>query len=84
MRNISDLQKLFPRGPIGVDLGVYLKEWLHMVITLSVMPPFTYPSLSLASHGAIMVIYSLLLFVCPSNDNVTRVSCLVGFRDRDL
>jgi hypothetical protein len=42
-----------------------------MVITLSVMPMFTYPSLSLASQGAIIVLYSLQLFVCRTTDNTT-------------
>jgi hypothetical protein len=55
-----------------------------MVITLSVMPSFTYPSLSLASHGAITTLYRLQLFVCPMNDSVTRVPCLAGFGDGDL
>jgi hypothetical protein len=34
-----------------------------MIITLSVMPPFTYPSLSLASHRAITVLWHLQLLV---------------------
>jgi hypothetical protein len=55
-----------------------------MVITLAVMHPFTYPSLSPASHGAITVLYSLQLFVCPMNDNKTCVPCLTGIRDGDL
>jgi hypothetical protein len=55
-----------------------------MVITLSVIPPFTYPSLSLASHGAITVLYSLQLFMCPMNDDATRAPCLTGVGDRDL
>jgi hypothetical protein len=44
-----------------------------MIIILSVMPPYTYPSLSLASYRAITILYNLQLFVCPMNDNTTRI-----------
>jgi hypothetical protein len=44
-----------------------------MVITMSVLPPFTYPSLSLCSHKVIIVLYDLQIFPCPTNGNMTRV-----------
>jgi hypothetical protein len=44
-----------------------------MIITMSVMPPFTYPSLSLCSHGVITVLYDLQIFPCPTNGDMTRV-----------
>jgi hypothetical protein len=46
-----------------------------MVITMSVMPLFTYPNLSLYSHRVITVLYNLQIFLCPMNENVTRVHC---------
>jgi hypothetical protein len=46
-----------------------------MVITMSVLPPFTYPSLSLQSHGVIIVLCDLQIFLCPTNGYVTRVPC---------
>jgi hypothetical protein len=52
-----------------------------MIITLSIMPSFTYPSPSLTNHRAITVLYHLQLFVCPVNDSVTCVPCLTGFGD---
>jgi hypothetical protein len=55
-----------------------------MVITLSIIPSFTYSSLSLASHKAIRVLYRLQLFVCPVNDNASYVPYLTGFGDGDL
>jgi hypothetical protein len=55
-----------------------------MIITLSVMPPNTYLSLSLAGHGAITILYNIQLFVCPANDNATCVPCFTGFGDGDL
>jgi hypothetical protein len=48
-----------------------------MVITMSALPPFTYPSLSLCSHGVIIVIYDLQIFSCLTNGNVTCVPCAV-------
>jgi hypothetical protein len=45
-----------PRCPINEHLGAYLLGWLHLVITISVMPPFTYPNLSLYGHGVITVL----------------------------
>jgi hypothetical protein len=48
-----------------------------MVITMSVPPPFTYPSLSLRSHGVISVLCDLQIFLCPTNGNVTCVPCAV-------
>jgi hypothetical protein len=48
------------------------------------MPSFIYPSLSLASHEVIMVLYSLQLFVCPVNDNMTYVPCLASNGVGDL
>jgi hypothetical protein len=44
-----------------------------MVITMSVMPPFTYPNLSLYSHKVITIICDLQIFPCPTNEDVTRV-----------
>jgi hypothetical protein len=46
-----------------------------MVIKMSVMPPFTYPSLSLCGHRVITVLCDLQIFLCPTNGNVTHVSC---------
>jgi hypothetical protein len=46
-----------------------------MVITMSIMPPFTYPNLSLRSHGVITVLYDLQMFLCPTNEKVARVHC---------
>jgi hypothetical protein len=46
-----------------------------MIITISVMPRFTYPNLSLCSHGIIRVLCDLQIFLCPSNGDVTRVHC---------
>jgi hypothetical protein len=48
-----------------------------MVITISVMPPFTYPSLLPCSHKVITVLCDLQIFSCPTNGNVTRVHCTV-------
>jgi hypothetical protein len=45
---------------------------------------YTYPSLSLARHGVITVLYSLHLFVCPMNDNATRVPYFMTFEHGDL
>jgi hypothetical protein len=44
-----------------------------MVIKMSVMPSFTYPNLSLYSHGVITVLYDLQIFLCPMNEDVTCV-----------
>jgi hypothetical protein len=44
-----------------------------MVITMSVMPPFTYPNLSLYSHKVITIVCDLQIFPCPTNEDVTRV-----------
>jgi hypothetical protein len=46
-----------------------------MVITMSVLPPFTYLNLSLRTHEVIIVLYDLQIFPCPTNGNVTRVPC---------
>jgi hypothetical protein len=46
-----------------------------MVIIISVLPPFTYPSLSLHGHGVIIVLCDLQIFSYPINGNVTRVPC---------
>jgi hypothetical protein len=46
-----------------------------MVITMSVLPPFTYPNLSLRSHGVITVLCDLQIFLFPANENVTCVPC---------
>jgi hypothetical protein len=51
-----------------------------MVITISVLPPFTYPSLSLCSHGVITVLCDLQIFFCPTIGNVTRVPCAVTLK----
>jgi hypothetical protein len=44
-----------------------------MVITMSVLSPFTYPSLSLRRHGFITVLCDSQIFMCPTNGNVTHV-----------
>jgi hypothetical protein len=44
-----------------------------MVITMFVLPLFTYPSLSLHSHEIITVLYDLQIFPYPTNGNVTHV-----------
>jgi hypothetical protein len=46
-----------------------------MVITLSIMPPFTYHNLSLHSHGVITALCDLQIFMCPINEDATRVHC---------
>jgi hypothetical protein len=46
-----------------------------MVITISVMPPFTYPNLSLCSHEAIRVLCDLQMFPCPTNEEATCIHC---------
>jgi hypothetical protein len=51
-----------------------------MVITISVLPPFTYPSLSLCSHGVITVLCDLQIFLCPTIGNVTCVPCAVTLK----
>jgi hypothetical protein len=48
-----------------------------MVIIMFVVPLFTYPSLSLCSHGVIIVLCDLQIFPCPTNGDVTRVHCAV-------
>jgi hypothetical protein len=45
----------------------------HVVITMSVMPPFTYPNISLCSHGVITVLCDLEIFLCPTNRDAMRV-----------
>jgi hypothetical protein len=40
---------------------------------MSVLPPFTNPSLSLRSHMVITVIYDLQIFSYPTNEDATRV-----------
>jgi hypothetical protein len=44
-----------------------------MIITMYVMPSFTYPSLSLCSHGVIIVLCDLQILLFPINRDVTRV-----------
>jgi hypothetical protein len=44
-----------------------------MVITMSIMPLFTYSNLSLHSHGVITVHRDLQIFLCPTNEGATRV-----------
>jgi hypothetical protein len=51
-----------------------------MVITMSVLPPFTYLSLSLCSHGVITVLCDLQIFLCPANGYVIRVPCAVTLK----
>jgi hypothetical protein len=48
-----------------------------MVITISILPPFTYPSLSLCSHGVITVLCDLQIFSYLTNGDVTCVPCAV-------
>jgi hypothetical protein len=51
-----------------------------MIITISVPSLFTYPSLSLCSHGVITVLCDLQIFPCPANGNATRVPCAVTLK----
>jgi hypothetical protein len=44
-----------------------------MVIAMSVLPPFTYPNLSLCNHGVIIVLCNLQIFSCPTIGNVARI-----------
>jgi hypothetical protein len=46
-----------------------------MVITKYVMPPFTYPNVSLYSRRVIIVLCDLQIFLCPMNDGATHVPC---------
>jgi hypothetical protein len=48
-----------------------------MVITISVIPLFTYPNLPLYSHMVITVLCDLQVFPCPMNEGATRVDCTV-------
>jgi hypothetical protein len=51
-----------------------------MVITISILPPFTYPSLSLCSHAVIIVLCDLQIFPCPTNGNMTCVPYAVALK----
>jgi hypothetical protein len=42
---------------------------------MSVLPLFTYPNLSLCSHGVITILHDLQIFLCPMNEEVTCVHC---------
>jgi hypothetical protein len=44
-----------------------------MFITMSVMPPFTYPSQWSYGHDVIIVLWVLQIFLCHINQDVTRV-----------
>jgi hypothetical protein len=44
-----------------------------MIITMSVILLFTYPNLSLDSHGVITFIWDLQIFLCPMNKDVPHV-----------
>jgi hypothetical protein len=46
-----------------------------VVITMSIMPPFTYPNLSPYSHRVITVIWDLQIFPCPMSEDATCPSC---------
>jgi hypothetical protein len=48
------------------------------------MPPFTYPRLLLASHGAITVLQNLQLFLRRANDGATCAHCFMGSSDGGL
>jgi hypothetical protein len=48
-----------------------------MVITMSVLPPFTYPRLSLCNHEVITIFCNLQKFLCPTNGHTTCVHCAV-------
>jgi hypothetical protein len=54
-----------------------------MVITKYVMPPFTYPNVSLYSHRVIIVLCDLQIFMCPMNDGATHVPLhhVAGYKD---
>jgi hypothetical protein len=60
-----------------VHLGAYLRERLHGVIKIYVMPPFTYPNLSMCSHRVIIILCDLQMFLCPTNEEATCVHCAV-------
>jgi hypothetical protein len=45
---------------------------------MSVLPPFTYPNLSPRSHGVITVFCYLQIFLCPMNEDMTRVHRVVA------
>jgi hypothetical protein len=53
-----------------------------MVITMSIISPFTYPSLSLCSHGVITVLCDLQIFPCPTNEDATHVHCVTTLETR--
>jgi hypothetical protein len=53
-----------------------------MVIIISIMPLFTYPSLSPCNHGVITVLCDLQIFLCPTNGDVTCVHCIVMLETR--
>jgi hypothetical protein len=53
-----------------------------MVITTSVMHPFTCHNLLLHSKGIITVLYDLQMFSCPMNSGMTRVHCLAASETR--
>jgi hypothetical protein len=44
-----------------------------VVITMSVMPPFTYPNMSLHDHGVITVLHDLQVFPCSLNEGTMCV-----------
>jgi hypothetical protein len=44
-----------------------------MVITMSIIPLFTYPTLSLHNHRVIIVLCDLQMFLYPTNKGVTHV-----------
>jgi hypothetical protein len=43
---------------------------------MPVLPPFTYPSLSLRSHEVITILCDLQIFLCYTNGNGTCVPCV--------
>jgi hypothetical protein len=51
-----------------------------MVIIMFVLPPFTYPNLSLRNHGLITVLCDLQIFPCHANENMTCVPYAVTLK----
>jgi hypothetical protein len=58
--------------------GAYLLKQLHRIITISIMPPFIYPNLSLCTHRVITVLSDFQIFLCPTNEEATCVHCAVA------
>jgi hypothetical protein len=51
-----------------------------MVITMSIISPFTYPNLSLCSKGVITVIHDLHVFSCRTTNSIDTCTLLRNTR----